>query len=77
MFFVQCLLGPATGTAVCIATYVKANKILALPGYGLQDSSKVPRVSPWLSLPDCLRGLRAVLQQLTGVTLQEESMLPG
>ena len=38
---------------------------------------QVPRVSAWLTLPDCLHGLRTILQQLTGVTLQEVPMLPG
>ncbi len=34
-------------------------------------------VSLYLSLHDCLRGLGAVLKQLTGILLEEVPMLPG
>ncbi|KAL3133543.1 hypothetical protein ABBQ38_007394 [Trebouxia sp. C0009 RCD-2024] len=38
---------------------------------------KVPGLSAWLTLPDCLHALGTILQQLTAVTLQEVPMLPG
>lgn len=35
------------------------------------------RVSVYLSLHDCLRGLGTVLKQLTGISMERVPMLPG